>query len=260
MISNKMSTRGHKVKAFENKPKASGKRKFDEKRLSSMANTLEINVGSSSDVFDAFSAHFEAQQSVFEKSSSSSSLKLGPYRENDASKPFKNPIGSTPKLIKKDGAEGNGCCDCGLFVKYVDRCQHRCGNTGEVVHAWCTTTDQPDFEDALSFDKIWCKKCFYPWSYAMKNKDLLPSTTIQILSEETGVIPDMVNDLNGEDANEDFHIGMNSPAYDPPAEQTFASDKVINRNDDDDDVLIMETPRETIKKKGLLTEVVPCVE
>ena len=188
------------------------------------------------------------------------------FRENKPGEPFKNPVGDTPILLRRKGLDGYGCCNCGMYVKYVDKCQHRCGNTGEVVHAWCTTTDQPDYGDSLSYDKPWCKMCFFPWSTAVKNKALIDAIAereakAEEESEKTPIFTNeevedisnnaMIEILDGNSIAEvGLGIGMESPFTLPHQEVELPSDT----NKDEEPVFVKDLP----KKKGLLSEVIQC--
>ena len=192
------------------------------------------------------------------------------FRENKPGEPFKNPVGETPILVRKKGVDGYGCCSCGMYVKYVDGCQHRCGNTGEVVHAWCTTTDQPEYGDSLSFDKIWCKTCFFPWGTAIRNQHLIDEINAREKSKKEAV----ESELEPIFSNEEVEAISNGPKIDPPIivineindntamespcnftlpYQAIEEDANIEENKE----LEIINPKDPVKKR-LLTEIIQC--
>ena len=57
------------------------------------------------------------------------------------------------------------CCNtnCKITVQYTNSQQHVCGNTGNIIHGFCTAPEMIEKYGSKTLSN-WCISCYSPWS------------------------------------------------------------------------------------------------
>jgi hypothetical protein len=86
------------------------------------------------------------------------------YNGNTPGTEFVLPDMPVPQKSKgKSNTIAELCCCCNKSIAYTDSQQHVCGNTGNIIHGWCTAPELIEkYGHALK--RNWCISCYEPWS------------------------------------------------------------------------------------------------